>query len=56
MDDVVGLLLDLDTGSLTVYKNGDRLGVMVAEGLSGPVANCNIIADFLWNFLLNMQR
>ena len=38
MDDVVGLLLDLDAGSLTVFKNRSRLlGVMVAEGLSGPL-------------------
>jgi hypothetical protein len=31
--DVVGLLLDLDTGTLTAYKNGSVLGVMV------PTAN-----------------
>ena len=30
----VGLLLDLDQGSMTVYKNDERLGVM-ATGLSG---------------------
>ena len=30
----VGLLLDLDEGTLTVYKNGRRLGVM-KNGLSG---------------------
>lgn len=30
----LGMLLDLDAGSLAVYKNGRRLGVM-AEGLSG---------------------
>ena len=35
VDDVVGLLLDLDAGSLSVFKNRSRLGVMVAEGLSG---------------------
>jgi hypothetical protein len=34
MGDRVGLLLDLDQGSMTVYKNGERLGVMVS-GLSG---------------------
>ena len=33
----VGMLLDLDQGSMTVYKNGLKLGVMVAEGLSGPL-------------------
>ncbi len=27
-DGEVGLLLDLDAGTLTVYKNGRRLGVM----------------------------
>jgi len=37
VDDVVGLLLDLDAGSLSVFKNRSRLGVMVAEGLSGPL-------------------
>jgi hypothetical protein len=38
------LLLDLDQGSMTVWKNGEQLGVMqaeglwkVAEGLSGPL-------------------
>ena len=30
----MGLLLDLEEGTLTVYKNGRRLGVMM-EGLSG---------------------
>ena len=33
--DRIGLLLDLDRGSLTAYKNGERMGIMVAEGLSG---------------------
>ena len=33
--DRVGMLLDLDKGSMTVWKNGERLGVM-AEGLTGP--------------------
>jgi hypothetical protein len=32
--DRVGLLLDLDQGSMTVYKNDERLGVM-ATSLSG---------------------
>ena len=35
--DRIGMLLDLDQGSMTVWKNGERLGVMVAEGLSGPL-------------------
>ena len=33
--DRIGLLLDLDQGSMTVYKNDERLGVMMATGLSG---------------------
>ena len=32
--DRIGMLLDLDQGSMTVYKNDERLGVM-ATGLSG---------------------
>ena len=35
--DRVGMLLDLDQGSMTVWKNDEKLGVMVAEGLSGPL-------------------
>jgi hypothetical protein len=31
--DRIGLLLDLDQGSMTVYKNDERLGVMRASGL-----------------------
>ena len=33
--DTVGMLLNLDNGTLTVYKNNRRLGVM-KDGLSGP--------------------
>ncbi|EJK71952.1 hypothetical protein THAOC_06565 [Thalassiosira oceanica] len=33
--DTVGMLLNLDEGTLTVYKNDRRLGVM-KDGLSGP--------------------
>ena len=33
-DDRIGMLLDLDQGTMTVYKNDERLGVM-ATGLSG---------------------
>jgi len=33
--DEVGMLLDLDEGTLSVYKNGRRLGVM-KSGLIGP--------------------
>ena len=35
--DRIGKLLDLDQGSMTVWKNDENLGVMVAEGLSGPL-------------------
>ena len=34
--DRIDMLLDLDQGSMTVWKNDERLGVMQAEGLSGP--------------------
>ena len=33
--DILGMLLNLDDGTLTVYKNNRRLGVM-KDGLSGP--------------------
>ena len=33
--DCIGLLLDFDEGSMTVYKNDVQLGVMVASGLHG---------------------
>ena len=35
--DCIGVLLDLDQGSMSIWKNGVKLGVMVAEGLSGPL-------------------
>ena len=35
--DRTSLLLDLDQGSMTVYNNDVQLGVMQAEGLSGPL-------------------
>ncbi len=35
--DRIGMLLDLDQGSMTVYKNDVQLGVMQAEGLTGPL-------------------
>ena len=31
------MVLDLDAGSLTVYVNGERRGVMVPSGLVGPL-------------------
>ena len=33
--DTLGMLLNLDNGTLTVYKNNRRLGVL-KDGLSGP--------------------
>eukprot|EP01043_Picozoa_sp_COSAG02_P079420 COSAG02_NODE_18364_length_943_cov_1.696682_1_plen_163_part_01 len=33
----IGMLLDLDQGSMTVWKNGEQLGVMQSAGLSGPL-------------------
>lgn len=33
--DEIGMLLDLDVGTLTVYKNGRKLGIM-KRGLAGP--------------------
>jgi len=35
LGDELGMLLDLDEGTLTVYKNGRKLGVM-KRGLAGP--------------------
>ena len=35
--DRLGMLLDLDQGSMTMWKGDNKLGVMVAEGLSGPL-------------------
>ena len=35
--DCIGMLLDIDQGSMTVWKNDVRLGVMVAAGLSAPL-------------------
>ena len=35
--DRIGMLLDLDQGSMTVWKNDVKLGVMVAAGLRGPL-------------------
>ena len=35
--DRIVMLLDLDQGSMTVWKNDERLGVMQAEGLRGPL-------------------
>ena len=35
--DRVGMLLDLDEGSMTVWKNDEQLGVLQSEGLAGPL-------------------
>ena len=35
--DRIGMLLDLDQGSMPIWKNDVKLGVMAAEGLSGPL-------------------
>ena len=35
--DRIGLLLDLDQGSMTVWKNDEKLGVMQAAGLRAPL-------------------
>ena len=34
--DRIGMLLDVDQGSMAVWKDDVKLGVMQAEGLSGP--------------------
>ena len=34
-NELIGMLLDLDEGSLSMYKNGRKLGVM-KRGLAGP--------------------
>ena len=33
----IGMLLDLDQGSMAVWRDEELLGVMVSEGLSGPL-------------------
>ena len=35
--DRCGVLLDCGAGSLTMYKNGQRLGVAVANGVAGDL-------------------
>ena len=34
--DRIAMLLDLDQGSMTVWKNDEQLGLMTVEGLRGP--------------------
>ena len=43
-EDRITLLLDLDAGSMTVYKNGEELGVM-ATGLSGRYSWATVLAN-----------
>ena len=33
----IGMLLDLNQGSMAVWKNDENLGVMQAQGLSGDI-------------------
>jgi len=40
-DGELGLLLDLDEGTLTVYKDGCRLGVMMGGLTGGILLDCN---------------
>ena len=35
--DRIGMLLDLDQGSMAVWKNDEKRGVMQVEGMSGPL-------------------
>jgi hypothetical protein len=37
VSDTLGVLLDCGAGSLTMYKNGARLGVAVANGVQGDL-------------------
>ena len=46
LGDRIGVLLDLDQGSMVVFKNDERLGVMVASGLSG---------EFCWAAALRFE-
>ena len=43
--DRIGMLLDLDQGSMTVWKNDVKLGVMVAEGLRGPLCWAVVVSS-----------
>lgn len=40
IEDTIGLLLDLEEGSLAVYRNGKRCGLMVRSGLNAPLRWC----------------
>ena len=43
--DRIGMLLDLDQGSMSLWKNGERLGVMQAEGLTGPLCWAAVVGE-----------
>ena len=43
--DRIGMLLDLDQGSMTIWKNDEKLGVMMAEGLTGPLCWALVLHD-----------
>jgi len=43
--DCIGMLLDLDQGSISVWKNGERLGVMREEGLTGPLCWAAVVPN-----------
>eukprot|EP01043_Picozoa_sp_COSAG02_P003191 COSAG02_NODE_76_length_41115_cov_60.967817_18_plen_300_part_00 len=43
--DRIGILLNLDEGSMTVYKNGTRLGVMVSSGLRDEYCWAVVLAE-----------
>ncbi|KAL7495382.1 hypothetical protein ACHAWT_003808 [Skeletonema menzelii] len=54
-DGELGLLLDLDSGTLTAYKNGRRLGIM-KDGLSGEYCwTTSIMAHFNPGYFGNEQ-
>eukprot|EP01050_Picozoa_sp_SAG11_P035089 SAG11_NODE_12693_length_690_cov_1.174281_1_plen_102_part_00 len=41
--DVIGLLLDLDLGTLALYRDGDRIGPLVPEkSLAGPLVRTGL--------------
>ena len=52
-DGTIGLLLDLDEGTLTVYKNGRRLGVM-KSGLSGEY--CWFVSMYEGDSTVSIER
>ena len=41
----IGMLLDLDQGSMSIWKNGEQLGVMQAEGLTGPLCWAAVVGQ-----------